>query len=114
MCEARPERSTVSQASCRVDIQTQETVSTWGRSRRVPQGKAVGCDATTLEANTALLGIGRRDTVDRQEALSRWLEAAAVIAFPTRAALAGFNRRCPGRVRHTVRECRLRRPASAS
>ena len=50
------------------------------------QGKPVGVDATTLEANAAMRSIERRDTGESYEAFVRQL-AKASGATPTRAEL---------------------------
>ena len=56
------------------------------------QGKTVGVDATTLEANAAMRSIERRDTGESYEAFVRQLAKASGIETPTRAELARFDR----------------------
>ena len=57
------------------------------------QGRTVGIDATTLEANAAMRSIVRRDTGEAYEAWLTRLAAASGIATPTRAELARFDRK---------------------
>ena len=55
------------------------------------QGKTVGVDATTLEANAAMRSIERRDTGESYEAFVRQLAKASGIETPTRAELGGLT-----------------------
>ena len=57
------------------------------------EGRTIGIDATTLEANAAMRSIVRRDTGDAYEAWLTRLAEASGIATPTRAELARFDRR---------------------
>ena len=56
------------------------------------EGRTIGIDATTLEANAAMRSIVRRDTGDAYEAWLTRLAEASGIATPTRAELARFDR----------------------
>ena len=97
--EAPPDHSTVSRTRRRIDVETHQAVFTWVLQRLVDagllQGKTVGIDATTLEANAALRSIVRRDTGEGHEAFLRGLAAASGIPTPTRAELARLDRKRP-------------------
>jgi transposase len=58
-------------------------------------GKTVGVDATTLEANAALRSIARRDTGESYEAFLIGLAKASGIETPTREDLARLDRKRP-------------------
>ena len=97
--EARPEHSTVSRTRRRIDVETHEAVFTCVLQRVADagllKGKAVGIDATTLEANAALRSIVRRGTGEGYDAFLRGLAAASGIPTPTRAELARLDRKRP-------------------
>lgn len=57
------------------------------------QGRTLGIDATTFEANAAMRSIVRRDTGEAYEAWLTQLTEASGIATPTRAELARFDRK---------------------
>ena len=94
--EAAPDHSTLSRTRRRIDVETHTAVFTWVLERvaeaGLVRGKAVGIDATTLEANAAMRSIERRDTGESHEAFVRRLAEASGIATPTRAELARFDR----------------------
>ena len=70
-------------------------------NRRPDQGKTIGIDATTLEANAALRSIVRRDSGETyQEFLTRLAQASG-IETPTRADLARLDRKRPKKGRNT-------------
>jgi transposase len=64
--EAPPDHSTISRTRRLIDLETHQAVFTWILQRLAEaglvNGKTVGVDATTLEANAALRSIVRRDT----------------------------------------------------
>ena len=60
-------------------------------------GKTVGIDATTLEANGALRSIVRRATGESYEAFLMRLAKASGIATPTREELARLDRKPPNK-----------------
>ena len=64
--EAPPNHSTLSRTRRLIDVETHVAVFTWVLERLagagLVQGKTVGVDATTLEANAAMRSIERRDT----------------------------------------------------
>ena len=75
--EASPDHSTLSRTRRLIDVETHEAVFTWVLERvsaaGLVQGKTVGVDATTLEANAAMRSIERRDTGESHEAFIRRL-----------------------------------------
>ena len=95
--ETPPDHSTVSRTRRLIDLETHQAVFTWVLQRladaQLVQGRTLGIDATTLEANAALRSIVRRDTGEEYEAWLTRLAAASGIATPTRAELARFDRR---------------------
>ena len=96
MTEAPPNHSTLSRTRRLIDVETHVAVFTWVLERLagagLVQGKTVGVDATTLEANAAMRSIERRDTGESYEAFVRQLAKASGIETPTRAELARFDR----------------------
>lgn len=95
--EKPPDHSTVSRTRRLIDLDTHRAVFTWILERLASaglvQGKTVGIDATTLEANAAMRSIVRRDTGESyQEFLGR-LAKSSGIRTPTREALARLDRR---------------------
>jgi len=95
--QAPPDHSTISRTRRLIAVETHRAVFTWvlqclGGAGLV-QGKTLGIDATTLEANAAMRTIVRRDTGEGyQEYLTR-LAKASGIGTPTRADLARLDRR---------------------
>ena len=89
--EAPPNHSTLSRTRRLIDVETHVAVFTWVLERLagagLVQGKTVGVDATTLEANAAMRSIERRDTGESYEAFVRQLAKASGIETPTRAEL---------------------------
>src|SRR5918994_1352297 len=95
--EATPDHSTISRTRRLIDVETHRAVFTWVLQRLADaglvQGKTIGIDATTLEANAALRSIVRRDTGEGyQEFLTRLAQASG-IETPTRADLARVDRK---------------------
>ena len=94
--EAPPNHSTLSRTRRLIDVKRTWRFSRgcWNgwRERVWCQGKTVGVDATTLEANAAMRSIERRDTGESYEAFVRQLAKASGIETPTRAELARFDR----------------------
>ena len=95
--EAPPDHSTLSRTRRLIDVETHQAVFTWVLQRLADadlvQGRTMGIDATTLEANAAMRSIVRRDTGEAYEAWLTRLAAASGIATPTRAELARFDRK---------------------
>ena len=94
--EAPPDHSTVSRTRRLIDVETHQAVFTRVLQQladaQLVQGKTLGIDATTLEANAALRSIVRRDTGESYAAFLTQLAEASGIATPTRAELARFDR----------------------
>ena len=97
--EAPPDHSTISRTRRLIDIETHRAVFTWILERLsqagLVNGKTVGVDATTLEANAALRSIVRRDTGESYEAFLIGLAKASGIETPTREDLARLDRKRP-------------------
>ena len=94
--EAPPDHSTLSRTRRLIDVETHEAVFTWVlqplADAQLVQGRTLGIEATTLEANAAMRSIVRRDTGAEYEAWLTQLAEASGIATPTRAELARFDR----------------------
>src|ERR1043166_7116503 len=97
--EAPPDHSTISRTRRLIDLETHRAVFAWILERLseagLVNGKTVGVDATTLEANAALRSIVRRDTGEGYEAFLMRLAKASGIATPTREELARLDRQRP-------------------
>jgi len=94
--EPTADHSTLSRTRRRIDLETHSQVFQWVlqvlAEEGLLQGKTIGVDATTLEANAALRSIIRRDTKETyQEFLTR-LAKASGIETPTREDLAKIDR----------------------
>jgi transposase len=95
--EAPPDHSTLSRTRRLIDLETHRAVFTWvlqclGDAGLV-QGKTLGIDATTLEANAALRSIVRRETGETYDAFLTQLAQASGIETPTRSDLARLDRK---------------------
>lgn len=99
LAEAPPDHSTISRTRRLIDIETHGAVFSWILERLsqagLINGKTVGVDATTLEANAALRSIVRRDTGESYEAFLIGLAKASGIETPTREDLARLDRKRP-------------------
>jgi transposase len=95
--DAPPDHSTISRTRRLIDLETHEAVFTWMLQRLADaglvNGKTVGIDATTLEANAALRSIVRRDTGESYQDFLTKLAQASGIKTPTRADLARLDRK---------------------
>ena len=99
LVEATPEHSTISRTRRLIDLETHRAVFTWIlqvlATADLVQGKTVGTDATTLEANAALRSIVRRDSGETyQEFLTRLAQASG-IETPTRAGSGALRSQTP-------------------
>ena len=99
------EHSTISRTRRLIDLETPRAVFTWIlqvlATADLVQGKTIGIDATTLEANAALRSIVRRDSGETyQEFLTRLAQASG-IETPTRADRARLDRKRPKKGRNT-------------
>ena len=94
---APPDHSTISRTRRLIALETHQAVFTWILQRLADaglvQGKTVGIDATTLEANAALRSIVRRDTGESYQDFLTKLAQASGIETPTRADLARLDRK---------------------
>ena len=96
-----PDHSTVSRTRRLLDEQTHREVFGFVlrilSERGLIDGKTIGVDATTLEANAALRSIVRRETGEGYEEYLKGLASAAGIQEPTRADLAKLDRKRKGK-----------------
>ncbi len=94
--DATPDHSTISRTRRVIDVETHRDVFTWVQQRLVEaellQGKTIGIDATTLEANAAMRSIVRRDTGATYQEFLTGLATASGIETPTREDLARVDR----------------------
>ena len=94
-----PDHSSLSRIRWRLDQATHEQVFQMVlqglRQAGLAQGKTIGVDATTLEANAAMRSIVRRDTGQSYEDYLKELAKHAGIEEPTRADLAKLDRKRP-------------------
>jgi transposase len=96
LMDATPDHSTISRNRRLIDLETHEEVFTWVlkilAKEDLLNGKTIGIDATTLEANAALRSIVRRDTGESYEEFLTRLAKASGIETPTREDLAKIDR----------------------
>jgi transposase len=96
LTDQTPDHSTLSRNRRLIDVETHQEVFTWVLQvlarRKLLDGKTLGIDATTLEANAALRSIVRRDTKEGyQEFLTR-LAKESGMETPTREDLAKLDK----------------------
>ena len=95
--EATPDHSTLSRTRRLIDLETHEQVFAWVlgllADRGLLQGKRIGIDATTLEANAAMRSIVRRDTGASYNEFLTGLAKASGMETPTREDLARLDRK---------------------
>jgi transposase len=95
--EATTDHSTISRTRRLIDLETHSQVFQWVltllATEGLIQGKTIGVDATTLEANAALRSIVRRDTQETYEEFLTRLAQASGIETPTREDLAKVDRK---------------------
>jgi transposase len=95
--ESTPDHSTLSRIRQRLDVETHEKVFGWVLSALATEGliegKTLGVDATTLEANAAMRAIVRRDTGKSYDEFLTGLAKASGIETPTREDLARTDRK---------------------
>ena len=101
LTQATPDHSTISRSRRLIDQETHEEVFTWVvrvlARQGLLQGKTLGIDATTLEANAALRSIVRRDTGESYTQFLERLAKASGIATPKREDLARIDRKRGGK-----------------
>jgi transposase len=97
LTEQTPDHSTISRTRRLIDVETHGAVFGWVlgllADRGLIQGKRVGIDATTLEANAAMRSIVRRDTGASYEEFLTGLAKASGMETPTREDLARLDRK---------------------
>ena len=95
--EAPPDHSTISRTRRLIAVETHREVFTWVLGvlarKGLLQGKTLGVDATTLEANAALKSIVRRDGGESYSEFLTKLAQESGIETPTRADLARLDRK---------------------
>lgn len=95
MTEGTPDHSSLSVIRRRMDVETHQEVFAWVlkvlAERGLLQGKTLGIDATTLEANAAMRSIVRNDGGQTYNEFLRKLAKAGGIETPTREDLARID-----------------------
>ena len=95
--ESSPDHSSLSRIRGRFALETHEAVFGWVlrvlAAHDLIDGKTIGVDATTLEANAALRSIVRRDTNESYEEFLTKLAKASGIKTPTRTDLAKLDKK---------------------
>jgi transposase len=95
--ETTPDHSTISRTRRLIDLETHGRVFTWMLEvlarHGLINGKTVGIDGTTLEANAAMRSIVRRDTGESYTDFLTKLAKASGIETPTREDLARLDRK---------------------
>jgi transposase len=99
LMEETPDHSTVSRTRRRIDIETHGRIFAWMlqvlANHGLIDGKTIGVDATTLEANAAMRSIVRRDTGESYSEFLTRLAQASGIETPTQEDLAKLDRKRP-------------------
>jgi len=97
LTEATPDQSTLSRTRRLIYLETREQVFacvlTLRADRGLLQGKRIGIDATTLEANAAMKSIVRRDAGESYNEFLTRLVKASGIETATREDLARLDRK---------------------
>jgi transposase len=97
--ESTPEHTSLSRIRTRLPLKVHEAVFGWVLSvlarNGLIDGKTLGVDATTLEANAALRSIVRRDTGESYESFLKELARQSGIEEPTRAEIAKLDKKRP-------------------
>src|SRR5256885_10087449 len=97
LTESTPDHSTVSRTRRLIDLETHGRVFTWMlqvlAKHGLIDGKTIGVDGTTLEANAAMRSIVRRDTGESYTEFLTKLAKASGIETPTQEDLARMDRK---------------------
>jgi len=97
LTEATADHSTISRTRRLIDIETHGRIFTWMlqvlANHGLVDGKTIGVDATTLEANAAMRSIVRRDTGESYSEFLTRLAKASGIETPTKEDLAKLDRK---------------------
>ncbi len=100
--EDTPDHSTLSRTRRLIDVETHQQVFSWVlgllADRGLIEGKRIGIDATTLEANAAMRSIVRRDSGESYDEFLTGLARASGIETPTREDLARLDRKRKKRI----------------
>lgn len=101
LTETVPDHSSVSRTRRLIDLETHGSVFSWMlrvlAESGLVDGKIVGVDASTLEANAAMRSIVRRDTGAGYTEFLEGLAKASGIETPTREDLAQLDRKRPNK-----------------
>ncbi len=96
LTDGTPDHSTISRNRRLIDLDTHADVFVWVlqllAKEKLLDGKTLGIDATTLEANAALRSIVRKDTGEAYQAFLTGLAKASGIETPTRDDLARIDK----------------------
>ena len=96
LTETTPDHSSLSVIRNRIDLETHREIFTWVlkllERKGLLNGKTIGIDATTLEANAALRSIVRRDTGESYDEFLTRLAKASGIDTPTREDMAKIDK----------------------
>jgi len=96
LTDQTPDHSTISRNRRLIDVETHQEVFNWVlqvlTKWKLLDGKTLGIDATTLEANAALRSIVRRDTKESYAEFLTRLAKASGIETPTREDLARLDK----------------------
>ena len=96
LTEGTPDHSTLSRNRRLIDLETHQEVFTWMlrvlAKHKLLDGKTIGIDGSTLEANAALRSIVRRDTGENYQAFLTRLATESGIETPTREELAKLDK----------------------
>jgi transposase len=99
MSKKTPEHSSLTRIRQRLDVEVHQEVFTFVlkvlAEKGLLRGRAIGIDATTLEANAALRSIVRRDDGTQYEEFLEALAKESGIKTPTRADLARIDKQRP-------------------
>lgn len=97
--ESTPDHSSLSRIRTRLPVEVHDAVFGWVlgvlAEKGLIDGKTLGVDATTLEANAALRSIVRRDTGESYESFLKELARKSGIETPTRAEIAKLDKKRP-------------------
>ncbi len=97
LSQTPPDHSTVSRTRRLIDLETHVEIFSFVlkllAERGLVNGKTIGVDATTLEANAAMKSLVRRDSGESYDDFLAELAKASGIATPTRADLARIDRK---------------------
>ncbi len=97
LSQTPPEHSTVSRTRRLIDLETHVEIFSFVlkllAERGLANGKTIGVDATTLEANAAMKSLVRRDSGESYDDFLTELAKASGIDTPTRADLARIDRK---------------------